>query len=230
MRTDDFNFDLDEELIAQFPIKDRDQSKLLVMNKESGKIEHKYFYNIIDYLNKGDVLVLNDTRVLPARLFGNRPGRDEKIEVLLLKKTLDSSWECLVKPGKKMKIGTVVEFGNGLLKGEVKEIKEDGSRIVKFIYDGIFEEVLEELGTMPLPPYIKEKLKDQERYQTVYSKHNGSAAAPTAGLHFTKDLLLKIKNKGVKIAYVTLHVGLGTFRPVKVVNIKEHIMHSEYYN
>lgn len=230
MRTDDFNFDLDEELIAQFPIKDRDQSKLLVMNKESGKIEHKYFYNIIDYLNKGDVLVLNDTRVLPARLFGNRPGRDEKIEVLLLKKTLDSSWECLVKPGKKMKIGTVVEFGNGLLKGEVKEIKEDGSRIVKFIYDGIFEEVLEELGTMPLPPYIKEKLKDQERYQTVYSKHNGSAAAPTAGLHFTKDLLLKIKNKGVKIAYVTLHVGLGTFRPVKVDNIKEHIMHSEYYN
>lgn len=230
MRTDDFNFDLDEELIAQFPIKDRDQSKLLVMNKESGKIEHKYFYNIIDYLNKGDVLVLNDTRVLPARLFGNRPGRDEKIEVLLLKKTLDSSWECLVKPGKKMKIDTIVEFGNGLLKGEVKEIKEDGSRIVKFIYDGIFEEVLEELGTMPLPPYIKEKLKDQERYQTVYSKHNGSAAAPTAGLHFTKDLLLKIKNKGVKIAYVTLHVGLGTFRPVKVDNIKEHIMHSEYYN
>ncbi|QQK07805.1 tRNA preQ1(34) S-adenosylmethionine ribosyltransferase-isomerase QueA [Miniphocaeibacter halophilus] len=230
MRTDDFNFDLNEELIAQFPIENRDQSRLLVMGKESGKIEHKYFYNIIDYLNKGDVLVLNDTRVLPARLFGNRPGKDEKIEVLLLKKTLDNSWECLVKPGKKMKIDTIVEFGKGLLKGRVMDIKEDGSRIVKFIYDGIFEEILDKLGTMPLPPYIKEKLKDKERYQTVYSKHNGSAAAPTAGLHFTKDLLLKIKEKGIKVAYITLHVGLGTFRPVKVDDVEEHIMHSEYYN
>lgn len=229
MKTDDFDFDLKEELIAQFPIKDRDTSRLMVMDKKSGKIEHEHFYDIINYLNKGDVLVLNDTRVIPARLFGNRIGKDEKIEVLLLKKQENSSWECLVKPGKKMKIDTVVEFGEGLLKGTVVDIKEDGSRIIKFEYEGIFEEVLDKLGNMPLPPYIKEKLEDKERYQTVYSKHAGSAAAPTAGLHFTKELLGKIVDKGIKIAYITLHVGLGTFRPVKVEDVTKHEMHSEYY-
>ncbi len=230
MKTDDFDFELDEELIAQYPIKDRDQSKLLVMGRSSGEISHGHFYDIIDYLNKDDVLVLNNTRVLPARLFGNRPGKNEKIEVLLLKKTEENCWECLVKPGKKMKVDSEVEFGNGKLIGKVLEIKEDGSRIIKFKYDGIFEEVLNELGTMPLPHYIKGKLEDKERYQTVYSKHNGSAAAPTAGLHFTKELLKEIEDKGVKIAYVTLHVGLGTFRPVKVDDVKDHLMHSEYYN
>ncbi|WP_099203017.1 tRNA preQ1(34) S-adenosylmethionine ribosyltransferase-isomerase QueA [Miniphocaeibacter massiliensis] len=230
MKTEDFDFELDEELIAQYPIKDRDQSRLLVMDKKSGNIEHKHFYDIIDYLNKDDVLILNDTRVIPARLFGNRPGKEEKIEVLLLKKKENNSWECLVKPGKKMKIDSTVEFGNGKLVGVVKEIEEDGSRIIEFKHDGIFEEILDELGNMPLPPYITAKLEDRERYQTVYSKNNGSAAAPTAGLHFTKELLEKIREKGVKTAFVTLHVGLGTFRPVKVDDVNDHIMHSEYYN
>ena len=229
MKTDDFDFDLKEKLIAQFPIENRDKSKLMVMDRDTGIIEHRFFYNIIDYLNKDDVLVLNDTRVLPARLFGNRPGRDEKIEVLLLKKHENNQWESLVKPGKKMKLGTLIEFGNGLLKGEVVDIKEDGSRIIQFEYEGIFEEVLDNLGNMPLPPYIKEKLEDKERYQTVYSKNTGSSAAPTAGLHFTKELLKEIVDKGIKIAYITLHVGLGTFRPVKVEDVTKHEMHSEYY-
>ncbi|MDL2311017.1 tRNA preQ1(34) S-adenosylmethionine ribosyltransferase-isomerase QueA [Peptostreptococcaceae bacterium OttesenSCG-928-C18] len=230
MRTEDFDFKLDEKLIAQYPIKDRDESRLLVMGKDSGEILHKHFYDIIDYLKKDDVLILNDTRVIPARLFGNRPKKEEKIEVLLLKKTSDGCWECLVKPGKKMKIGSIIEFGKGKLVGEVKDILEDGSRLIKFDHKGVFEEILDELGNMPLPPYITAKLEDKERYQTVYSKHNGSAAAPTAGLHFTNNLLEKIKNKGVKIAFITLHVGLGTFRPVKVDDATEHVMHSEYYN
>ena len=229
MKTDDFNFDLDEKLIAQHPLENRDHSRLLVMERKTGEIEHRVFYDILEYLNEGDVLVLNDTKVLPARLFGNRIGKDEKIEILLLKNCEDKSWECLVRPGKKMKIKSKVEFGNGLLNGEVVDIKEDGTRIIKFKYEGIFEEVLDELGTMPLPPYIKENLEDKDRYQTVYSKNTGSAAAPTAGLHFTNELLSKIRDKKVNIAFVTLHVGLGTFRPVKVDDIKEHNMHSEYY-
>lgn len=230
MKTDDFDFDLDENLIAQHPSQERDHSKLLVMGKKTGDLTHKSFYNIIDYLNTGDTLVLNNTRVIPARLFGNRPNKDEKIEVLLLKKNNDGVWETLVKPGRKMKIGSKIEFGQGKLKGEVVDISEDGSRFIKFEYDGIFEEILDDLGNMPLPPYITEKLEDRERYQTVYSKHNGSAAAPTAGLHFTKELLEEIRNKGINIEFVTLHVGLGTFRPVKVDDVKNHQMHSEFYN
>lgn len=229
MRTEDFNFDLEEERIAQTPLEKRDHSKLLVLGKESGKIEHRHFYDILDYLNEGDALVLNNTKVLPARLFGNRPERDEKIEVLLLKRNGDR-WECLVRPGKKMKINTIVEFGEGLLKGKVTGINEDGTRIIDFSYEGIFETILDKLGQMPLPPYIKEKLEDKDRYQTIYAKESGSAAAPTAGLHFTKDLLDKIKEKGIHICYITLHVGLGTFRPVSVEDVKEHKMHSEYYS
>ncbi|WP_300409678.1 tRNA preQ1(34) S-adenosylmethionine ribosyltransferase-isomerase QueA [Lagierella sp.] len=229
MRTDDFDFNLDETLIAQHPLKNRDESRLLVMGRNSGKIEHKRFFDIVDYLNEGDVLVLNNTRVIPARLFGNRPGKDEKIEVLLVKRMEDDIWECLVKPGKKMKLNSKVEFGNGLLKGEVVNISEEGNRFIKFYYEGIFEEILDKLGNMPLPPYITEKLEDKERYQTVYSKHEGSAAAPTAGLHFTKELLEKIRLEGVIVAFVTLHVGLGTFRPVKVDNVDDHKMHSEMY-
>ena len=229
MKTSDFYFNLPEELIAQVPVKDRTSSKLMVLDKETGEIEHKVFKDVIDYLNPGDCLVLNNTRVIPARLIGEKLETGGKIEFLLLKRTEDDTWQALVKPGKRAKIGTKFSFGNGKLIGEVVGLAEEGSRIIKFYYDGIFEEVLDELGNMPLPPYITERLEDRERYQTVYSKHNGSAAAPTAGLHFTNDLLQKIKEKGVDIAFVTLHVGLGTFRPVKVEDVLNHEMHSEYY-
>lgn len=229
MKTDDFDFELDESLIAQFPLKDRSSSKLLVINRDNKKIEHRTFKNIVDYIDEGDVLVLNDTKVIPARLFGSRIGREEAIEVLLLKKHEDNVWEALVKPGKKMKIGSKIQFGDGKLFGEVVDISEDGERFIKFSYNGIFEEILDELGAMPLPPYIHEKLEDKDRYQTVYAKNKGSAAAPTAGLHFTEELLRELEKKGVKIAKVTLHVGLGTFRPVKVDNVLEHKMHNEYY-
>ncbi|MCI6458723.1 MAG: tRNA preQ1(34) S-adenosylmethionine ribosyltransferase-isomerase QueA [Clostridiales bacterium] len=229
MKTSDFYFDLPEELIAQVPILDRSSSKLMVLDKETGEISHKIFKDIIDYLNPGDCLVLNNTRVIPARLIGSKEGTGGKIEFLLLKRNEDDTWETLVKPGKRAKIGTRFSFGEGKLIAEVVGMGDDGARIVKFEYEGIFEEVLDELGNMPLPPYITERLEERERYQTVYSKHNGSAAAPTAGLHFTDELLEKIKDKGVDLAFVTLHVGLGTFRPVKVDDVLEHDMHSEYY-
>lgn len=229
MNTKDFYYDLPEELIAQHPLESRDSSRLLVLDRETGKIDHKKFYNIIDYLNEGDALILNNSRVIPARLFGNRPGRTESIEILLLKRVGEDKWEALVKPGKKARPGHMIEFGDGILKGEIISIEEDGTRIIDFSYNGIFEEILDELGEMPLPPYITEKLEDRERYQTVYSKENGSAAAPTAGLHFTEELLDKIQAKGVNIGFITLHVGLGTFRPVKVDNVLDHHMHSEYY-
>lgn len=229
MKTDDFDFELDESLIAQFPLKDRSSSKLLVVNRDGFELEHRTFRDILEYINEGDVLVLNDTKVIPARLFGSRIGKEEAIEVLLLKKYEDNVWEALVKPGKKMKIGSKVQFGDGKLFGEVVDISEEGERFIKFSYNGIFEEILDELGAMPLPPYIYEKLEDKDRYQTVYAKNKGSAAAPTAGLHFTEELLKELEKKGVKIAKVTLHVGLGTFRPVKVDNVLEHKMHNEYY-
>ena len=229
MKTSDFYFDLPEELIAQVPILDRSSSKLMVLDKETGEISHKIFKDIIDYLNPGDCLVLNNTRVIPARLIGSKEGTGGKIEFLLLKRNEDDTWETLVKPGKRAKIGTRFSFGEGKLIAEVVGMGDDGARIVKFEYEGIFEEVLDELGNMPLPPYITERLEERERYQTVYSKHNGSAAAPTAGLHFTDELLEKIKEKGVDLAFVTLHVGLGTFSPVKVDDVLEHDMHSEYY-
>ncbi|MCF6462747.1 tRNA preQ1(34) S-adenosylmethionine ribosyltransferase-isomerase QueA [Clostridium sp. Cult1] len=229
MKTEDFYYDLPEELIAQYPIEDREESRLLLLDKETGNIEDRIFKDIIDYLHPGDCLVLNDTKVIPARLFGNREGKNERIEFLLLRRIENDIWETLVRPGKKVKPGNRIVFGNGILVAEVLSIEEDGTRKVEFKYKGIFEEMLDKLGEMPLPPYIKEKLEDKERYQTVYSKHEGSAAAPTAGLHFTKELLNKIKEKGVSISYLTLHVGLGTFRPVKVENIEEHHMHSEYY-
>ena len=229
MNTSDFYFDLPEELIAQVPLKNRTASKLMVLDRETGAIEHKHFYDMIHYLNPGDCLVLNDTRVIPARLFGAREGSGGKVEFLLLTRKSEKDWEVLVKPGKKARIGDRIVFGEGILTATIKEIIEDGKRIVTFEYEGIFEEVLDQLGEMPLPPYIHEKLEDRERYQTVYSKHEGSAAAPTAGLHFTKELLEEIKAKGIHIAYVTLHVGLGTFRPVKVENVLEHEMHSEFY-
>lgn len=228
MKTSDFYFDLPENQIAQVPLKDRTSSKLMVLDKVTGEIKHQHFYDILDYLNKGDCLVLNDTRVIPARLFGARPSGG-KVEFLLLTRKDEKRWEVLVKPGKKARVGDEIIFGEGILKAKVEEVIEDGKRIVSFEYEGIFEEVLDRLGEMPLPPYIHEKLEDKERYQTVYSKHEGSAAAPTAGLHFTTELLEKIKEKGVKIAYVTLHVGLGTFRPVKVDDVLEHEMHSEFY-
>lgn len=228
MKTSDFYFDLPENQIAQVPLKDRTSSKLMVLDKVTGEIKHQHFYDILDYLNKGDCLVLNDTRVIPARLFGARPSGG-KVEFLLLTRKDERRWEVLVKPGKKARIGDEIIFGEGILKAKVEDVIEDGKRIVSFEYEGIFEEVLDRLGEMPLPPYIHEKLEDKERYQTVYSKHEGSAAAPTAGLHFTTELLEKIKEKGVKIAYVTLHVGLGTFRPVKVDDVLEHEMHSEFY-
>lgn len=230
MRRQDFDFYLPEDLIAQTPLKNREDSRLLVLDRKNGEIEHRKFTDIVDYLNPGDCLVLNDTRVIPARLFGNRIGKEETIEILLLKRMENETWETLVRPGKKVKPNTIVEFGNGILKGKVLSIGEDGTRIIKFDYSGIFEEILDRLGEMPLPPYITETLEDRERYQTVYAKNKGSAAAPTAGLHFTEGLLEKIKDKGVNISYITLHVGLGTFRPVKVDNILEHHMHSEYYN
>ena len=229
MKVKDFYFDLPEELIAQHPIEKRDESKLMVLNKETGEIEHKVFKDIIDYLQPGDCLVLNNTRVLPARLIGAKEGSGGKIEFLLLKRIDKDTWQTLVKPGKRAQIGTRFVFGNGELKAVVTDMGEEGSRIVKFEYEGIFEEVLDQLGQMPLPPYITERLEDRERYQTVFSKEVGSAAAPTAGLHFTEELLQSIRNKGVDIAFVTLHVGLGTFRPVKAENIEEHHMHSEYY-
>ena len=229
MRKEDFNFDLPEELIAQDPLEDRSSSRLLVLDKETGKTENHVFREIIDYLEAGDCLVINDTKVIPARLIGSKIGTDAKIEVLLLKRKENDVWETLVKPGKKAKIGTRISFGDGLLVGEVVDIVEEGNRLIHFEYEGIFEEILDRLGQMPLPPYITHQLEDKNRYQTVYAKHSGSAAAPTAGLHFTPELLKKIEKKGVQIARVTLHVGLGTFRPVKVDNILEHHMHSEFY-
>ncbi|MDF2504541.1 MULTISPECIES: tRNA preQ1(34) S-adenosylmethionine ribosyltransferase-isomerase QueA [Clostridium] len=229
MQLKDFDFDLPEGLIAQHPAEKRDECRLMVLNKDKGEIEHKVFKDIIDYLNPGDCLVLNDTRVIPARLIGAKEGSGGKIELLLLKRIDKDTWETLVKPGKKAKVGARFEFGDGILKAEVKEVAEEGNRIIKFEYKGIFEEILDELGQMPLPPYITEKLKDKEQYQTVYSKNEGSAAAPTAGLHFTNELLDKIRKKGIKTVFLTLHVGLGTFRPVKVENIEQHHMHSEFY-
>lgn len=229
MKLSDFNYDLPEELIAQDPLLQRDSSKLLVLDKNTGEYSHDVFHDLPQYLNPGDCLVLNNTRVIPARLLGSREGKEDQIELLLLKRRSDDVWETLVRPGKKLRPGVRVSFGDGILKGEITEIVEDGNRLVKFEYNGIFEEVLDSLGQMPLPPYIKHKLEDKERYQTVYAKYNGSAAAPTAGLHFTKELLQKIENMGVNIAYVTLHVGLGTFRPVKEENVLEHKMHSEFY-
>ena len=226
MKTKDFWYDLPEELIAQTPLQQRDSSRLLVLGKESGEVSHRHFYDIIDYLQPGDCLVMNNSRVLPARLLGHRPTGGA-VEVLLLRDLGDKRWECLVKPGKKMQVGRDVIFGNGELTATVTAVQEDGNRVVEFHYEGIFLEVLERLGKMPLPPYIKAELADQERYQTVYSKETGSAAAPTAGLHFTNDLLDKIRQKGVKTAFVTLHVGLGTFRPVKADEITEHHMHAE---
>ena len=226
LKTHDFYYDLPEELIAQTPLQKRDASRLMTLDRVTGAVEHKHFYDIIDYLNPGDCLVMNDSRVLPARLLGHRPTGGA-VEVLLLRDLGNKCWECLCKPGRKMQPGNEVIFGNGELTAVVKEVREDGNRVVEFHYDGIFLEVLERLGKMPLPPYIKEELQDQERYQTVYSREVGSAAAPTAGLHFTKELLDKIREKGVKTAFVTLHVGLGTFRPVKADDILEHHMHSE---
>ena len=227
MKKSDFYFDLPKELIAQTPLDQRDQSKMMHINKNTGAVEHRHFYELPNMLHEGDCLVLNDSRVLPARLIGTRPTGGN-VEVLLLRDLGDSKWECLTKPGKKTRTGTEIAFGNGQLKCEVIEVLDNGNRIVKFQYDGIFLEILESLGKMPLPPYIKEELEDSERYQTVYSRELGSAAAPTAGLHFTNDILDKIRKKGVNIAYVTLHVGLGTFRPVKEENIEQHDMHSEF--
>ncbi|WP_026475750.1 tRNA preQ1(34) S-adenosylmethionine ribosyltransferase-isomerase QueA [Alkaliphilus transvaalensis] len=229
MRTADFDFHLPEELIAQTPLEKRDHSRLMVLDKRTGEIEHQHFYNILDFLNEGDCLVLNNTRVMPARLIGEKIDTGGKMEFLLLKRIELDQWEVLVKPGKRAKIGSQFTFGDGSLKAEVIGIGEEGSRIVEFKYEGVFEAVLDQLGKMPLPPYITEELEEQERYQTVYNKHQGSAAAPTAGLHFTEELLESIKKKGVKIVFVTLHVGLGTFRPVKVENALEHKMHEEYY-
>ncbi len=229
MTTKDFYYDLPQELIAQTPLQDRTASKLLVMERESGTVTHRVFRDILDYLKEGDCLVMNNTRVIPARLYGCKEGSGGKIEFLLLKRLELDRWEVILKPGKKAKVGSRFVFGDGLLCAEVLEIIEDGKRVVKFEYDGVWEEILDRLGEMPLPPYIKEKLEDKERYQTVYSKIEGSAAAPTAGLHFTEELLNKIQAKGVSIAYLTLHVGLGTFRPVSVENVEEHIMHTERY-
>ena len=229
MKKEDFYFDLPEELIAQDPLEDRSGSRLLVLDKETGETEHHIFREIVNYLNPGDCLVINDTKVIPARLIGEKEGTGAKVEVLLLKRKENDIWETLVKPGRKMKPGARLVFGNGLLKAEVIGVVEEGNRLIRFEYEGIFEEILDQLGQMPLPPYITHQLEDKNRYQTVYAKHSGSAAAPTAGLHFTPELLDEIKEKGVEIAHVTLHVGLGTFRPVKVENIQEHHMHSEFY-
>lgn len=229
LKTSDFYFELPEELIAQDPLEDRSASRLLVIDKNTGKTKHEVFRNIIDYLNPGDCLVLNNTKVIPARLLGVKKETGASVEVLLLKRREGDVWETLVKPGKKMKPGAHLTFGNGILNAEVLDVVEEGNRLIRFSYEGIFEEVLDRLGEMPLPPYITHKLKDKNRYQTVYAKYDGSAAAPTAGLHFTQELLAKIEEKGVKLAYVTLHVGLGTFRPVKADHILEHHMHSEYY-
>ncbi|MDV7812647.1 tRNA preQ1(34) S-adenosylmethionine ribosyltransferase-isomerase QueA [Enterococcus faecalis] len=229
LSTEDFDFDLPEELIAQTPLKDRASSRLLVVNKETGDMEDKHFHDILDELQPGDALVMNNTRVLPARLYGEKPETGGHLEVLLLTNTEGDTWETLIKPAKRAKVGTEIQFGDGRLKAVVKEELEHGGRIIEFKYDGIFLEILESLGEMPLPLYIKERLDDPDRYQTVYAEENGSAAAPTAGLHFTKELLEEIKAKGVHLVYLTLHVGLGTFRPVSVDNIEEHHMHSEFY-
>lgn len=228
MKTDDFNFELPDDLIAQTPLKQRDSSRLLAMDKKSGQVFHRKFKDIVEYLNKDDVLVLNDTKVIPARLIGNKEDTNAVIELLLLNEITSDEWVCLTKPAKRVKIGTIINFNN-MLKAKCVEIKEEGIRVFKLIYDGILYEILDKLGDMPLPPYIHEKLEDKDRYQTIYAKNIGSAAAPTAGLHFTSELLKKIEDKGVKIAYVTLHVGLGTFRPVNVDDVKNHKMHSEYY-
>ena len=230
MKTEDFDYELPEELIAQTPLSKRDSSRLMIVDKKTGELEHKHFSDIINYLNEGDTLVLNDTKVLPARLIGEKEDTKAVIEILLLKNIKDDDWECLVKPARRIKVGTVVSFGNGLLKAKCIEELDEGIRHFTLLYDGILYEILDKLGTMPLPPYIHEKLADQSRYQTVYAKEIGSAAAPTAGLHFTKELLEQIKNKGINICYITLHVGLGTFRPVSVDDIKDHEMHSEYYH
>ena len=229
MKRQDFSFELPQELIAQDPLKDRSSSRLLVLDKETGEVSHHVFRDIIDYLNPGDCLVINDTKVIPARLIGSKVGTDAKIEILLLKRKSDQVWETLVKPGKKAKPGAKISFGEGLLVGEVIDVVEEGNRLVKFSYEGIFEEILDQLGQMPLPPYITHQLEDKNRYQTVYANNSGSAAAPTAGLHFTPELLEQIKEKGVDVASITLHVGLGTFRPVKAENILDHHMHSEFY-
>ncbi len=229
LKKSDFYFELPEELIAQDPLRDRASSRLLVLEKETGKTEHHVFRDILQYLAPGDCLVLNNTKVIPARLLGTKEETGAAVEVLLLKRKEKDVWETLVKPGKKMRPGARISFGRGLLKAEVLDVVEEGNRLVRFTYDGIFEEVLDKLGEMPLPPYITHKLQDKNRYQTVYAKYEGSAAAPTAGLHFTEELLREIEKKGVEIAYVTLHVGLGTFRPVKEENVLEHHMHSEYY-
>ena len=230
MKTDDFDYYLPEELIAQTPLEKRDESRLMVLDRKAGEITHDKFYDIINYLDKDDVLVLNDTKVLPARIIGTKEDTGAIIELLLLKNINDDLWECLVKPAKRVKIGTVVSFGDGVLKGECVGIFDEGIRHIRFSYKGIFYEILDKLGSMPLPPYIKEKLQDKNRYQTVYAKNIGSAAAPTAGLHFTKDLLKRIEDKGIKICYITLHVGLGTFRPVNVEDVTTHKMHSEFYS
>lgn len=229
MKTSDFYYDLPEELIAQDPLEDRSGSRLLVMDKETGEFAHKHFREITEYLNPGDCLVINDTKVIPARLIGSKIGTEAKIEVLLLKRKENDVWETLVKPGKKAKPGTRISFGEGLLIGEVVEVVEEGNRLIHFEYEGIFEEILDQLGQMPLPPYITHRLQDKDRYNTVYATHEGSAAAPTAGLHFTPQLLEEIQQKGIEIARVTLHVGLGTFRPVKVDDVTNHHMHSEFY-
>ena len=229
MKTSDFYYDLPKELIAQDPLEDRSASRLMHLNKETGDYDHAQFRDILKYLKPGDCLVINDTKVIPARLYGSKVGTDAAIEILLLKRRENDIWETLVKPGKKCKVGTVISFGDGILTGEVVDIVDEGNRLIQFHYDGIFEEILDQLGEMPLPPYITHKLQDKNRYQTVYAKHEGSAAAPTAGLHFTKELLQQVQDAGVKIAHVTLHVGLGTFRPVKVEDVTQHHMHSEFY-
>ena len=229
LKTSDFYFDLPKELIAQDPLENRSSSRLLMVDKNTGVVRHEIFHNIVDYLHAGDCLVLNDTKVLPARLLGIKPDTGAQVEVLLLKRREGNVWESLVKPGKKVRPGAKLTFGEGILNAEVLDVVEEGNRLIRFSYNGIFEEVLDRLGEMPLPPYITHKLKDKNRYQTVYAKYDGSAAAPTAGLHFTSELLAQIEKKGVKLAYVTLHVGLGTFRPVKEDHILEHHMHSEYY-
>ncbi len=228
MKKSDYNYDLPEELIAQDPLPDRSSSRLMILGKEDGHTEHRHFYELPEFLREGDCLVLNDTKVMPARLYGVKEGTGALIEVLLLKHLEDGSWETLVRPGKKAKPGTVIDFGEGMMKGVVEDILEEGDRKIRFEFDGIFEEILDKLGEMPLPPYIHHKLEDKNRYQTVYAREEGSAAAPTAGLHFTKELLKQIEDKGVKIVYVTLHVGLGTFRPVKEDDILDHKMHTEY--
>lgn len=229
MNVKDYDYDLPEELIAQDPLEDRSSSRLMVLDRQTGDVEHRHFTDILEYLHPGDCLVINNTKVIPARLFGVKEGTQAKIEVLLLKRKENDIWETLVKPGKKAKPGTKLVFGDGLLTAEVVDVVEEGNRLIQFHYDGIFEEILDQLGQMPLPPYITHQLKDKNRYQTVYAKYDGSAAAPTAGLHFTKELLQKVKDMGVDIAEVTLHVGLGTFRPVKVENVLDHHMHSEFY-